>query len=108
MIQIKEKIEYYSLYEYLGYAAGGELGIKVNEAAQRTKQPIITQEVSTSVYKGKVFCYTKKFLNEYFNNDFDHEHSMVDVNNDGREECRICGASEVETTESDDNNDLPF
>jgi len=107
-MQVKNKTEYYSLYEYLGRAAGGDLGTQVNEVATKTKQPFITQRVSNPNFEGEVFCYTKNFLNEYFNNDFDHEHSMVDVDNDGREECRICGASEVKTTESDDNNDLPF
>jgi hypothetical protein len=65
-MRVKDKIEYYSLYEYLGYAAGGDLGTQVNEAATKTKQPIITQEISNRVYSGRVFCYTKKFLNEYF------------------------------------------
>ncbi len=37
-MQIKNGIKYKSLYEYLGYAAGPELGNKVNEVAQKTKQ----------------------------------------------------------------------
>jgi hypothetical protein len=65
-MQEKNKIKYYSLYEYLGRAAGPELGKEVNAASKRTKQPIVTQHVEHGGYKGKVFCYTTKFLDEYF------------------------------------------
>ena len=65
-MQIEDGIEYHSLYEYLGYAAGKKLGNKVNKAAKKTKQKYVTQEVSNPVYEGEVFCYTKKFLDEYF------------------------------------------
>mgnify|MGYP003976260525 FL=1 len=65
-MQIKNKIEYYSLYEYLGKAAGPELGKEVNAASKRTNQPIVKQYVEQGGYKGEVFCYTKDFLDEYF------------------------------------------
>ena len=65
-MQVKDKIEYYSLYEYLGRAAGRDLGTQVNKVATKTKQPFITQRVSNSTYDGEVFCYTEEFLNEYF------------------------------------------
>ena len=58
--------EYYSLYEYLGHPAGADLGAEVNEVAVKQKQEYVTQEVNMSTYKGKVFCYTKEFLEEYF------------------------------------------
>ena len=58
--------EYVSLYEYLGKAAGTILGEEVNNIAIKQNQPFIQQEVSNSVYKGKVFCYTREFLKEYF------------------------------------------
>ena len=69
-MQIKNGIEYHSLYEYLGYAAGPNLGDKVNEAAIKANQEYVTQKVSNPVYKGEVFCYTKKFLDEYFANQY--------------------------------------
>ena len=65
-MQIRNKVEYYSLYEYLGKAAGPILGDEVNKAAMKHKQQQVTQEVSNPVYKGEVFCYTKKFLDDYF------------------------------------------
>ena len=58
--------EYYSLYEYLGHPAGADLCAEVNEVAVKQKQEYVTQEVNMSTYKGKVFCYTKEFLDEYF------------------------------------------
>jgi len=66
-MQIKNGIEYYSLYEYLDSPAGPKLGDDVNKAAIKNKQEYVKQEVSNPVFKGEVFCYTKKFLNEYFN-----------------------------------------
>lgn len=65
-MQTVNKIEYYSLYEYLGYAAGPKLGKEVNNASIRTKQKCVTQHVEQGGYKGEVYCYTTKFLDEYF------------------------------------------
>ena len=65
-MQIKNGVEYHSLYEYLGYAAGSSLGDKVNKAAIKTKQKYVTQEVKNPVFEGEVFCYTLEFLDEYF------------------------------------------
>ena len=59
--------EYYSLYEYLGHAAGPTLGDEVNKVAVKQKQRFVQQYVSNPVYQGEVFCYTKEFLDEYFN-----------------------------------------
>ena len=36
-MQIRNKVEYYSLYEYLGKAAGPVLGDEVNKAAMKHK-----------------------------------------------------------------------
>ncbi len=69
-MQIKNGIEYHSLYEYLGYAAGPNLGNRVNKAAIKINQEYITQEVDNPMFKGEVFCYTKEFLNEYFANQY--------------------------------------
>ena len=55
-----------SLYDYLGYAAGPELGKRV---AGYAKLKHITPEkrfVSNSKYTGEVLLYPKEFLNEYF------------------------------------------
>jgi len=66
MVELNGKT-YYSLYEYLGKAAGEELGLKVNAVAIEKNQPIVKQYVENSVFKGKVMCYTKNFLDSYFN-----------------------------------------
>ena len=65
-MQIIDKVEYYSLYEYLGKAAGKDLGCEVVKSSIKHKQKYVKQEVSNPVFKGKVFCYTKKFLDDYF------------------------------------------
>tara|TARA_R110002020_G_scaffold327190_1_gene543081 strand:- start:44 stop:301 length:258 start_codon:yes stop_codon:yes gene_type:complete len=57
---------YYSLYEYLERPAGSSLGEEVNRIAVKQKQKFVQQHVETNVYTGSVFCYTKEFLDEYF------------------------------------------
>ena len=69
-MQIKKGIEYHSLYEYLGYAAGSELGDEVNKAAIEENHEYVTQKVNNPVYEGEVFCYTEEFLNKYFANQY--------------------------------------
>lgn len=61
-----EDQELISLYDFLGRAAGAELGKKVAEAAARAKQPIGKREISNTRYKGVVHLYKKQFLQEYF------------------------------------------
>lgn len=78
--------KYYSLYEYLGRPAGPELGKKVYRTAKILKQPIETKEVKNVSYTGRVICYTKEFLNEYFKKQVD----------------------ESSTPDEDEYDDLPF
>ena len=59
--------EMLSLYDYLGKAAGPELGKEVFVAAVAKKVNTVTKQVSNPVYKGKIVMYPKSFLNEYFN-----------------------------------------
>jgi hypothetical protein len=60
--------EFLSLYDYLNRPAGKELGKQVAAEAKATNQPIKTRDVETLNYKGKVYLYTREFLNEYFTN----------------------------------------
>ena len=60
--------EYLSLYDFLGKAAGPELGKQVNLEAQKFNVPTVQKEVANSRYKGKVMCYPKSFLETYFKN----------------------------------------
>ena len=60
-----------SLYDYLGYAAGGELGKDVAKVAVALKETIKTREISNTRYKGEVLLYRREFLDEYFKNKTD-------------------------------------
>jgi hypothetical protein len=60
--------EMLSLYDYLGKAAGKELGAAVNNFAKANKIPVAIKEVSNPKYKGKIMMYPKSFLEVYFSN----------------------------------------
>lgn len=55
-----------SLYDYLGYAAGTQLGKEVATAATRAKETIGRRTVNNVRYKGEVMLYRREFLKEYF------------------------------------------
>ena len=55
-----------SLFEYLGQAAGSELGRAVCQAAMLKGVEMTTHEVTTKTYVGKIMRYPKSFLDEYF------------------------------------------
>jgi hypothetical protein len=55
-----------SLYDYLGKAAGSELGKQVYQSAHVNKITVTEKQVSTPVYSGKILMYPKSFLDEYF------------------------------------------
>jgi len=60
-----------SLYDYLGKAAGKELGEQVYKYACNTKKSnlIKTREIKNPKYEGKVLLYPKYILDEYFKQD---------------------------------------
>ncbi len=62
-----EKKQLISLYDYLGHAAGTEVGKSVHQAAVKLKEPIETRQISNVRYKGLVCLYRREFLKEYFN-----------------------------------------
>ena len=55
-----------SLYDYLGHAAGSELGQKVATAARAAGVRGEMREVSNPVYKGPVMLWPRAFLDLYF------------------------------------------
>ena len=55
-----------SLYDFLGKAAGTELGKEVYDASVKEKEPVNVREIKTKRYNGKVMLYRKEFLNKYF------------------------------------------
>jgi len=57
-----------SLYEYLGKAAGQELGKEVYKASVLAGVQVTAQEVKTKTYTGTVMVYPRSFLEFYFNN----------------------------------------
>lgn len=56
-----------SLYEYLGRAAGSELGKMVANEATKQKIVIAEKHVNNPKYKGKILMYPKNFLDKFFN-----------------------------------------
>lgn len=61
-----ENQETMSLYEYLGRAAGPELGKAVAEAATQAKVKIDSHHIETPKYTGQILKYPVEFLNTYF------------------------------------------
>tara|TARA_R110000824_G_scaffold75742_1_gene192054 strand:- start:3245 stop:3472 length:228 start_codon:yes stop_codon:yes gene_type:complete len=55
-----------SLYDYLGHAAGSELGQEVAAAARKSGVNGEIREVSNPKYKGPVMLWPKTFLDLYF------------------------------------------
>ena len=58
--------QYKSLYEYLGKAAGNELGAQVAAAARTQDIKTSTHEINNPKFTGKVLLYPVSFLDNYF------------------------------------------
>lgn len=71
-----------SLYEYLGRAAGSELGKQVYAAASAAKVQIDSHEVSNPKYTGTILKYPVSFLNEYFGKETPHTITVKDILDD--------------------------
>ena len=65
-MEIELEPEMVSLYDFLGHAAGVELGAAVYSVARRTREKVDIRMVETRKYRGKVMLYRKAFLTEYF------------------------------------------
>ena len=65
-IKANYSTEMMSLYEYLGKAAGPELGKSVALAAVIAKVRITSHEISNPKYTGTILRYPKSFLDNYF------------------------------------------
>ena len=57
-----------SLYDYLGRAAGKNLGLEVSIYARQQNTKIETRQISNPAYTGTVNLYTEDFLLSFFNN----------------------------------------
>jgi len=60
-------MEYKSLYDHLGRAAGSQLGKQVAEAAVRDGIKIQTRQISNPKYEGTIMLYPLDWLENYFN-----------------------------------------
>jgi len=69
-----------SLFDYLGYPAGNELGEQVAAYAKIRKAKCSTRHVSTRTYTGPVMLYTREFLNEYFEAKKVFEEDYTEIN----------------------------
>jgi hypothetical protein len=58
--------KFISLYDYLGKAAGKELGKQVADCATAAKVPCKTRQVSNAKYTGPIMLYPTTFLELYF------------------------------------------
>ena len=63
---MEKETKFLSLYDYLGHAAGGDLGKAVYAKAIERRQPTQQRDVSNTKFKGKVLLYTLEFLDSYF------------------------------------------
>ncbi|MDB4232340.1 hypothetical protein N9795_01400 [Candidatus Pelagibacter sp.] len=64
----EEKLPYMmSLYDYLGRAAGKELGGEVFRTAMALRETVEERPISNPKYTGNVHLYRREFLDEYFN-----------------------------------------
>ena len=52
-------MEYLSLYDYLGKAAGEQLGLEVSMAAKQAGIKIWKKQISNPTYTGEIQMYTK-------------------------------------------------
>ena len=59
-------MEKISLYDYLGHAAGSDVGQQVAFAAAKAGVVTETKQVSNPIYKGPVMLYPRSFLDLYF------------------------------------------
>lgn len=55
-----------SLFDYLGKAAGPELGKQVEAAARASRIPVQYKQISNTVYTGKINMYPENWLIGYF------------------------------------------
>ena len=55
-----------SLYDYLGHAAGPDLGKRVASAAAAKNIQFGTRHVENKSYTGQVLLYPEPFLDEFF------------------------------------------
>lgn len=71
--EMENRTEFKSLYEYLGKAAGRELGKKVFKFAKDNKIYVEFRQVNQGGYNGHVVVYPITFLEDYFKRKEEHQ-----------------------------------
>lgn len=61
-----ENEKFISLYDFLGKAAGGQLGKEVFTEAKRRNEKYQMRPISNPKYTGEVVLYRTEFLSDYF------------------------------------------
>ena len=62
----KENMEMISLYDYLGHAAGPDLGKQVASAAAKAGVKHQVREVNHRGWNGPIMLYPRQFLDNFF------------------------------------------
>jgi len=88
-------VNYLSLYDYLGRAAGPDLGLEVEKEARNQGITVLTKTVSTKNYSGKINMYPESFLKDYFKLDIEGTDTTILYN-------------EPDSLPADYNDELPF
>ena len=70
-----ENMKMISLYDYLGHAAGSDLGKQVAYAAAKAGIKSEIREVSHVGYKGPIMLYPRQFLDNFFGGDLNESTS---------------------------------
>ena len=65
-IYLEENMDMISLYDYLGHAAGPELGKQVADAARKSGVNGEIREVNHKGWNGPIMLYPRSFLDLYF------------------------------------------
>ena len=73
--KLENNMEKVSLYDYLGHAAGPELGQQVATAARKAGVKGEIREVSNPKYRGPVMLWPKAFLDLYFKGGLNEGHT---------------------------------
>jgi hypothetical protein len=77
-------MEYISLYDFLGRAAGADLGRAVGLQAYRENIDVVRRTIVTATYQGEVNLYPKEFLKRIITN------KTTNANNVNQSKSRFC------------------
>ena len=74
-----QKVEFKSLYDYLGRPAGSKLGLAVAFYAAKLNETYEIRQVDTIGYKGPIKKYRPAFLDFFFNSTTNRDIVQADI-----------------------------